>query len=151
MRLIDADQLCEEFKMRQRAALNWKEGATLANNEESIIRADATLAFLSEVKLTIDNAPTVEITEEQAIDKLHETGWLPRHDKEMTVRPQGYEDARQDYMKPNASWVGSKSSASRITCTGCGISVDYTKIDFVLRYCPNCGAIMTHYEEDDDE
>ena len=32
----------------------------------------------------IDNAPTVEITEEQAIDKLHETGWLPRHDKEMT-------------------------------------------------------------------
>lgn len=25
------------------------------------------------------------ITEEQAIDKLHETGWLIRHDKEMTV------------------------------------------------------------------
>ena len=37
----------------------------------------------------IDNAPTVEITEEQAIDKLHETGWLPRHDKEMT-RPTGH-------------------------------------------------------------
>lgn len=37
----------------------------------------------------IDNAPTVDITEEQAIDKLHETGWLPMHDKEMTERPQG--------------------------------------------------------------
>lgn len=37
----------------------------------------------------IDNAPTVELTEEQAIDKLHETGWLIRHDKEMTERPQG--------------------------------------------------------------
>lgn len=36
-----------------------------------------------------DNAPTVELTEEQAIDKLHETGWLIRHDKEMTERPQG--------------------------------------------------------------
>ena len=28
----------------------------------------------------VDNAPTVDITEEQAIDKLHETGWLPMHD-----------------------------------------------------------------------
>lgn len=37
----------------------------------------------------IDEAPTVELTEEQAIDKLHETGWLIRHDKEMTERPQG--------------------------------------------------------------
>lgn len=35
----------------------------------------------------IDNTPTVEITEEQAIDKLHDTGWLPLHDKEMTERP----------------------------------------------------------------
>ena len=28
-----------------------------------VIRADATLAFLTEVKLTIDNAPTVEVPE----------------------------------------------------------------------------------------
>lgn len=62
-RLIDADALCEEFKRRQRAALRWKEEAILADNEESKIRADAILTFLSEVKLTIDNAPTVEITE----------------------------------------------------------------------------------------
>jgi hypothetical protein len=60
MRLIDADKLCEEFKRRQNAALNWKEQAILNNNLESEIRADAVLAFLSEVKLTIDNAPTVE-------------------------------------------------------------------------------------------
>lgn len=59
-RLIDADALCEEFKRRQRAALRWKEQAILADNEESKIRADAVLTFLSEVKLTIDNAPTVE-------------------------------------------------------------------------------------------
>ena len=36
----------------------------------------------------IDNFPTIEITEEQAIDKLHETGWLQEHDKQMTERPQ---------------------------------------------------------------
>ena len=60
MRLIDADALCEEFKKRQQAALRWKEKALLDGDEERSIRADATLAFLSEVKLTIDNAPTVE-------------------------------------------------------------------------------------------
>lgn len=59
-RLIDADALCEEFKKRQQAALRWKEKAILDGDEERSIRADATLAFLSEVKLTIDNAPTVE-------------------------------------------------------------------------------------------
>ena len=36
----------------------------------------------------INNAPAVDITEEQAIDKLHETSWLPMHDKELTERPQ---------------------------------------------------------------
>lgn len=59
-RLIDADALYKEFKQRQNAALRWKEKAILDNDEERQIRADATLCFLSEVKLTIDNAPTVE-------------------------------------------------------------------------------------------
>ena len=45
----------------------------------------------------IDNAPTVEITEEQAIDKLRETGWLIKHDKEMTERPQGIERNVAEY------------------------------------------------------
>ena len=37
-----------------------------------------------------EERPQGDITEEQAIDKLHETGWLPRHDKEMTERPTGH-------------------------------------------------------------
>lgn len=39
----------------------------------------------------IDNAPTVEISQEQAIDKLNETGWLYNHDKAIAefVRPKG--------------------------------------------------------------
>jgi hypothetical protein len=60
MRLIDADALSGEFKRRVVSARNWKERAIMEKNEEAIIRADATLAFLSEVKLTIDKAPTVE-------------------------------------------------------------------------------------------
>lgn len=47
--------------------------------------------FEKMVLKAIDNAPTVELTEEQAIDKLHETGWLIRHDKEMTERPQTFD------------------------------------------------------------
>ena len=42
----------------------------------------------------------VDITEEQAIDKLHETGWLIRHDKEMTERPTGkWEDYSVSFYK----------------------------------------------------
>lgn len=60
MRLIDADALLADFKARAIKARNWKENAILNGNEETTIRADATLAFLTEVKLTIDNAPTIE-------------------------------------------------------------------------------------------
>ena len=68
MRLIDADALRKAFN-------------------EKIWYFDK--ASWDEANFLIDNAPTVEITEEQAIDKLHETGWIIRHDKEMTERPQG--------------------------------------------------------------
>lgn len=66
-RLIDANALCEEFKERQKAALRWKEKALLDGDEERIIRSDATLAFLTEVKLTIDNAPTIERSKDKWI------------------------------------------------------------------------------------
>lgn len=43
---------------------------------------------LRDIKEAIDNAPAIspEITEEQAIDKLRETGWLQQHDKELTPK-----------------------------------------------------------------
>lgn len=59
---------------------------------------------LSEVIEMLDNASTVDITEEQAIDKLHETGWLPRHDKEMTERSQG-ECQKCDYRKFTENFI----------------------------------------------
>lgn len=57
--LISREALKKEFADRARAARNWKECALNNNNKESTIRADAILSFLTEVKLTIDNAPTI--------------------------------------------------------------------------------------------
>ena len=59
MRMIDADYLTKEFSDRARAAENWKECALKNDNKEIAIRADAILSFLTEVKLTIDNTPTI--------------------------------------------------------------------------------------------
>ena len=77
---------------------------------------------------TIDNAPTVEITEEQAIDKLHETGWLPLHDKEMTERPQG-------------KWKIIANAFHQTKCK-CSLCKHYIWIGEDKNFCPNCGAQM---------
>jgi predicted RNA-binding Zn-ribbon protein involved in translation (DUF1610 family) len=86
----------------------------------------------------VDNAPTVEITEEQAIDKLHDTGWLPLHDKEMTERPTGH-------------WVNGYKS---FNCSVCGkIAYSWNHfgeyIQVKSNFCPNCGADMRCKEEEE--
>ena len=84
----------------------------------------------------IDTAPAIEITEEQAIDKLHETGWLIRHDKEMTERPTG-----KWYYNYQNGWH----------CSICHESVKdmptvMCKSNFA--FCPNCGAKMEKGDEE---
>ena len=59
-RLIDANKLKEDFQDRLRKARNWKENALNNGDDEIVIRADATIGFICEVIMTIDNAPTVE-------------------------------------------------------------------------------------------
>lgn len=86
--LISREYLYKEFKQRQNAALRWKEKAILDDDEERKIRADATLCFLSEVKLTIDNAPTV--TPDMAQVLAYECG-------KASERPQGKKDIRKPY------------------------------------------------------
>lgn len=98
----------------------------------------AKLAF-NMILRKIDEAPTIEITEEQAIDKLHETGWLIRHDKEMTERPQGEWIAREDmdYLDEN------KVVHKHFECNKCGLIHDF--IDghtSQYNFCPECGARM---------
>ena len=106
MRLIDADALKKAFKVEE---LYW--GKRIINE--------------------IDNNPTVEFTEEQAIDKLHETGWLIRHDKEMTERPQG-------------EWIRTGSLGNgnaHYECSNCHYGDEHAESQEVP-YCWHCGASM---------
>lgn len=108
-----------------------------------LIDADKLKEYMNSVFLTngnkrlfcqiIDNAPTVEITEEQAIDKLHETGWIIRHDKEMTERPHGEWIVDEDYERFNFK-----------KCSVCNQYAEWLDggSQFLSNYCPNCGADM---------
>lgn len=87
MKLIDAEKLCEEFKRRQTAALNWKETAIMNDDLEIEIRADAVLGFLSEVKLTIDKAPTVEAYTKDDMTREYLKGYNAC--KDVNERPTG--------------------------------------------------------------
>lgn len=58
MRLIDADDLRIDFKNRVKACDKWIEEC--AGEELKQARAIATKDFISEVIMTIDNAPTIE-------------------------------------------------------------------------------------------
>lgn len=128
MRTVDADALKSDFQDRLRKAKNWKENALNKGDDELVIRAEATIDFICEVIMTIDNAPTVELTEEQAIDKLHEIGWIIKHDKEMTERTHGW-------------WIEIDSLVNKAICSNCKgtiITEPYGKTNF----CPYCGAKM---------
>ena len=88
----------------------------------------------SDVRLLAEDAQTVEITEEQAINKLHETGWLIEHDKEMTTRPKG-------------EWktVEGVDGDEYYECSNCGepwVLMAGAPKDNNMNFCPNCGAYM---------
>ena len=112
MRLIDADALKDEFVKHE----------------------DRKGYLIVDWEVLIDNAPTVEITEEQAIDKLHDTGWLPLHDKEMTERPTGH------WMDLGVldEWY-----AEVFKCSECGEEM----LGEGNNFCPNCGADMRVKDE----
>ena len=101
--LKEAIQKCEEEPNYQHDGETWQNGLYMAET-------------------LIDNAPKVEITEEQAIDKLHETGWLIEHDKEMATRPQG-------------KW---ELHGMIYYCSECGHDCGESGDNF----CGNCGADM---------
>ena len=58
--LISREALKKDFKSRLEKAKNWKENALNRGDDEIVIRADATIDFICEVLMTINNAPTVE-------------------------------------------------------------------------------------------
>lgn len=117
MRLIDADELKHHKFLTPDAveAKKWLPAETKGYQ----------LGWNDAIDAIVDNAPTVEITEEQAIDKLHETGWLPRHDKEMTERPTGH-------------WIIEECSLGKTYyCSEC-----YAHPEVCFDFCPYCGADM---------
>ena len=61
--LISRSALTKDFQDRLRKAHNWKENALNRGDDEIAIRADATINFICEVIMTINNAPTVEVTD----------------------------------------------------------------------------------------
>ena len=148
MKLIDADALKEDFKARLEKAKNWKENALNNSDDELVIRATATIDFICEVIMTINNAPTVsEITKE----------------KLSIAYDQGYEDGKNNWLqeeKPQGEWIEVKPHQSdledgidyREECSIChepnrhyGFD-EYHDIRFATYYrtnfCPNCGAKM---------
>ena len=60
--LISREALKEDFKTRLENAKRWKENAINRGDEEIVIRATATIDFICEVIMTIDNAPTVAVS-----------------------------------------------------------------------------------------
>ena len=115
MKLIDVDELIKAIE--QGEGFSWDSHG----KDDLCVR-----------KKYIDNAPTVEITEEQAIDKLHETGWLIRHDKEMTERPHGKWKKCEDN-RFGTIWY---------RCPFCDEEPYYANDISTLHFCPNCGADM---------
>lgn len=145
MRLIDADELIKSYLDHNRTEFEIKNCCMANENVIAIIQNAPTVADRTEEVLSLqntiaklvrgiaENAPTVELTEEQAIDKLHETGWLIRHDKEMTERPHG-------------KWMPNKVAFYWV-CSECGAEVrsniaEVYLTEHTLNFCPNCGADM---------
>ena len=91
----------------------------------------------------LEERSTNVITEEQAIDKLHETGWMQRHDKEMTERPQS--EHRPGYWIEESDCEGKKTN---YICDVCGFDDGWKDYN----WCPICGIKMVgirHIEEEE--
>lgn len=73
--------------------------------------------------------PKSEITLEQAIDRLHELGWIQEHDKVLTENSKA---KAGKWSHDGSKW------ANRYICSECG----YKLFDEPTNYCPNCGAKM---------
>lgn len=132
----------------------------IPEEDYNFVRKQVADGITNPLKVCIANGTPFEITEEQAIDKLHETGWLIKHDKEMTDRPQkvvtiphelieklvlcvvdtvekiDWDKAIEAYKeRPTGKWINHEDGYN--ICPLCKY-----KTAFSYNFCPNCGAKM---------
>ena len=121
MRLGDLDALKEDFKSRLVKCNEWIEKA---KDKETKIRASAVKAFIGEVIMTINNAPTVE-------EKSYAMGYQD-----------GLEDGL-DGIRPQGEWlvVGHDDTTYWYRCSICEHE-EHDNFTKHYHYCPNCGADM---------
>lgn len=82
--LISREALKEDFKARLVDCNEWIEKA---KDNETKIRASAIKAFIGEVIMTIDNAPTVEQFDDTELQRA--IGYADGYSKGKNERPQG--------------------------------------------------------------
>lgn len=141
MRIIDADALSEEFKSRAVSARNWKENALNCGNDEAVIRADATLAFLTEVKLTIENAPTVDPKQNIIVIPPELVKQLSKIVVDSFNKIPWSEALEAYNTRPHGEWL---EDSGNIACSYCHTIWLHRRTDF----CPHCGADMRGKEND---
>ena len=97
--LISRSTLKEDMKSRLSACNEWIEKA---KDKETKIRASVVKAFIAEVIMTIDNAPTVDTSDakyrEERDADAYETGFLQGH-------IEGYLKAEKNYARPQGEFV----------------------------------------------
>lgn len=136
--LISRDALKEDFKSRLAVCNEWIEKA---KDKETKIRASAVKAFIGEVIMTIDNAPSVEPRIEYGTDgqpyRLFMSGGQVVPD---TLQGWRYEE------RPQGEWIKNEGKDIRdnfYTCSKCGRTVNVLCGETLSDYpfC-HCGADM---------
>ena len=135
MRLIDADALKEDFKARLEKAKNWKENALNNSDDELVIRATATIDFICEVIMTINNAPTVNDCPN--CEYKINYGYICSSSSYKEL--QALRKFKEEHERPQGEWIRRKMNW--YICSNCNHKTDSIGETF-FNFCPNCGAEM---------
>lgn len=134
--LISREALKEDFKSRLALCDEW---IAKAKDKETKIRASAVKAFIAEVIMTIDTAPTVSDYLTEIARKNFELGRsIGKSESEIVENI-----TRERTRKGEWIWLGDNPSPNhKWSCIKCGRGVKEQE-----NFCPNCGARMVRNEQ----